>query len=269
MLVARRHIERVVDLDEPAWEQLHPFVRVVTRRTREAFDLARFDLSFPGDEDRHVHLRLVPRYAEDVELDGGTFTDPGFPGRHRGGRDGRMDGPTLAAIAGRLRLEPADPKATVYDHFLPPRRVRPTALCVLSRGEEILVGEGHDPGSGLRFLRPPGGEVEFGETSRDAVVREVHEELGVELTGVRQLGVLEEVYTHRGETGHEVAFIFDGRAVDASVYDRDGLTIREEVGAPTRAFWATIDDLRADDRTVVPPGLLDLVERDRVASRRG
>lgn len=267
MLVSRRHIDRVDDVDENAWEGLHRFLRRVARRTREVLRPARLNLAFLGNEDRHVHLHLIPRYAEPVELAGIAFDDPGFPGHYVVGHDRRVDDEVRAAIVARLRLPPVDPDATFYDHFLPPRRMRPTALCVLSRDGEILVGEGYDPVSGTTFLRPPGGEIEFGELAGDAVVREVREELGIDLVDVRRLGVLEEIYTHRGATGHEVAFVFDGRSADATVYDRDELTVREELGASTRAVWASPRALRGDDRTVVPPGLLDLFEAD--ASDRG
>ncbi len=262
MLVSRRHVDRVDDVDANTWEELHRFLRRVARRTREVLRPARLNLAFLGNEDRHVHLHLIPRYAEPVALAGTAFDDPGFPGHYVVGRDRRVDGDVRDEIVERLRLRPADPDATFYDHFLPPRRMRPTALCVLSRHGEILVGEGYDPVSGTTFLRPPGGEIEFGERAEVAIVREVREELGIDLVDVRRLGVLEEIFTHRGETGHEVAFVFDGRAADETVYERTELTIREEVGAPTTAFWASPEALRADARTVVPPGLLELTGGD-------
>jgi diadenosine tetraphosphate (Ap4A) HIT family hydrolase len=176
MLVARDHVERVTDLSEPTWEELHRFLRVVSRRTDEVLAPTRVNLAFLGNEDAHVHLHLLPRYAAPVTLTEVTFEDPGFPGHYAVGRDGRVDAATLGAIADRLRLPPMDPNETIFDHFLPPRRMRPTALCVLSRGEEILVGEGHDPDSGRTFLRPPGGEVEFGALAADAQEREGREE---------------------------------------------------------------------------------------------
>ena len=60
------------------------------------------------------------------------------------------------------------------------------------------------------FHRMLGGSVEFGERSVDAAVREMREELGIELIEPRLLGALENVYKFRGEPGHEVVFVYTG-----------------------------------------------------------
>ena len=44
----------------------------------------------------------------------------------------------------------------------------------------LLIRRGHDPGAGLWSL--PGGHVEPGETDEAAVVREVAEETGLDVT---------------------------------------------------------------------------------------
>lgn len=60
--------------------------------------------------------------------------------------------------------------------------------------------------------------VEFGETSRQAIVREVQEELSGEITDLRLLGVLENRFTFDGEDGHEIVFVYDGRFADEFMY---------------------------------------------------
>jgi len=57
------------------------------------------------------------------------------------------------------------------------------------------------------FHRPLGGSIELGEHSADAVVREIHEELGATFVRPELLGVLESVFTINGEMGHEVVFV--------------------------------------------------------------
>ena len=55
------------------------------------------------------------------------------------------------------------------------------------------------------FHRLLGGHVEFGELAAHAVVREIAEELHVELDDVAFLGVLENVFRYAGAPGHEIA----------------------------------------------------------------
>jgi ADP-ribose pyrophosphatase YjhB (NUDIX family) len=61
------------------------------------------------------------------------------------------------------------------------------------RDGALLVSEHADP-AGAPFHRPLGGHVEFGEYALDTVNREFQEEIGQNLTGVRLLGVLENIF---------------------------------------------------------------------------
>ncbi len=56
------------------------------------------------------------------------------------------------------------------------------AICVFGRDDNILVFDGFDSVKGLPLYRPLGGGIEPGETSQEAVAREIHEELGLEVT---------------------------------------------------------------------------------------
>ena len=71
-----------------------------------------------------------------------------------------------------------------------------------------LVWRGHD--EGRPFHRLLGGHLEFGEASVDCAVREIGEELGARLLEPRLMGVLENVFVHEGEPGHEVIFVYAG-----------------------------------------------------------
>ncbi|MEA5447881.1 NUDIX domain-containing protein [Leptolyngbya sp. CCNP1308] len=102
-------------------------------------------------------------------------------------------------------------------------RIRPISICLLRRGEEILVHEAYDSVKERGFARPLGGGIDFGETSAEAAIREIKEELGADITGVELLGIVENIFVYEGEPGHEMVFVYDGRFVDESLYQREYL----------------------------------------------
>jgi ADP-ribose pyrophosphatase YjhB (NUDIX family) len=82
----------------------------------------------------------------------------------------------------------------------------------------LLVSQDTDP-TGSPFQRPLGGNVEFGEYALDTVHRELHEEIRQHLTGVRLLGVLENIFHRDGALQHEVVFTFTASFADIAAYD--------------------------------------------------
>jgi 8-oxo-dGTP pyrophosphatase MutT (NUDIX family) len=55
----------------------------------------------------------------------------------------------------------------------------------------------------------PGGHIEFGETGREALVREVHEELGVASETGAFLGALENSFLQNGKPHAEINLIYE------------------------------------------------------------
>lgn len=103
--------------------------------------------------------------------------------------------------------------------------------------------------------------VEFGETSRQAIVREVQEELSGEITDLRLLGVLENRFTFDGEDGHEIVFVYDGRFADEFMYAGESVTGREANNISFTAHW--IHPVDPDhDRPLYPDGLQEPVRSD-------
>lgn len=62
-------------------------------------------------------------------------------------------------------------------------------------------------GGGSSYL--PGGHVEFGETAREALVREIREEMGVEAETGRFLGVVENSFLQHGNPHSEINLVFE------------------------------------------------------------
>lgn len=138
--------------------------------------------------------------------------------------------------------------------------IRVISICVFRDDGRILVCEGYDTVKQERFARPLGGEVEPGETAAQAIVREIREELGEDVTELRRLGVLENVFEYEGRPGHEVVFVFGGRFADATVYLRPELPVTE-AGWSSPATWRPFDSFGPGCR-LVPEGLAALLARD-------
>ncbi|MDF1501641.1 NUDIX hydrolase [Roseisolibacter sp. H3M3-2] len=138
-------------------------------------------------------------------------------------------------------------------------RVRPKAVCVCARGDAILVNAATDAVKGETFYGPLGGEIEFGERAADAVVRELREEVGVEVADVRRLGVLENVFTYEGAPGHEIVFVFDARLADPTLYDRAPLLGVESNGVRFEARWMPLATFAPGGPPLYPDGLYALL----------
>ncbi|MGF1569642.1 MAG: NUDIX hydrolase [Nodosilinea sp.] len=137
-------------------------------------------------------------------------------------------------------------------------RIRPIALCLLRREEAILVNEGYDSVKQMAFVRPLGGGIDFGETSAEAVVREIREELGADITDVTLLGVVESIFDFDGSPYHELVFVYDGRFADGALYEQEGLTGVEGKRQFT-ATWRSVADLQSGPLQLVPEPLWELL----------
>ena len=138
--------------------------------------------------------------------------------------------------------------------------VRPIALCVVRHDEKLLVFEGYDTAKKDHFYRPLGGTIEFGEPSAIAAAREMAEELNTEVRNIRWLGVLENIFTVHGQTGHEIVMLYEADFVDEDMYRRSPIWGQEDDGSPIKAVWKPMADFRAGRGRLVPEGLLAILE---------
>jgi len=126
------------------------------------------------------------------------------------------------------------------------------AMAVIRRPRDgaLLVSEPAD----ASFQRPLGGHVEFGEYALDTVNREFGEEIGQRLTGVRLLGVLENIFPWQGGTEHEVVFIFAAAFADQAAYEIQEQVIADDT--ESRVLWR---DPGAVSPPLYPAGLTELI----------
>lgn len=126
-------------------------------------------------------------------------------------------------------------------------RIAPAMMVLVSRGRQMLLGRG------LNF--PPGrysalaGFVEAGETIEQAVVREVREEVGVEISGLRYFGSQSWPFPHslmiafRAEWAGGEIRIDPNELADAQWFDPQALPA---IPPPVSIARALIDATRAE-----------------------
>lgn len=122
------------------------------------------------------------------------------------------------------------------------------------RDGALLVSEHTNP-RGDPFHRLLGGHVEFGERALDTVRREIAEEIAQPLTGVRLLGVLENIFRWDGAVQHEVVFVAAAAFADMAAYEIPEQRILD-VADGARVIWRTRD---AAGPPLYPEGLTDLI----------
>lgn len=130
---------------------------------------------------------------------------------------------------------------------------------------------------GHAFL--PGGHVNFGEPAAEALLREVREELGIELATGDFLGAMEASFLQSkapdtaaarpskpsqqgpGRRHHEVNLVFELLPTTGAEFDTDALQSREK---PIEFVWMPLADLIGDSPAVavLPPGILSLIAPD-------
>ena len=137
-------------------------------------------------------------------------------------------------------------------------QIRPLVICVFLKDEKILVNTFPDPLTQKLGCRPLGGGIEFGETSKQALIREIQEEIGVEIKNTHYLGTLENIFSYAGKPGHEIVQIYDAEFVDGSLYDREFIIGHESDGKMFTAKWIHLNEF-SSALPLYPVGLLELL----------
>ena len=124
---------------------------------------------------------------------------------------------------------------------------------VICQGNKFLLA--HRKGESNTFL--PGGHMDPGEYAEESLRRELHEELGLESTVVRFVGILEHKFTDgHGKEYEEINLIFE-------------VEIETETPASIEGHleftWSNPDEFK--ERNLLPsslPGLLEEWKRTRI-----
>jgi 8-oxo-dGTP pyrophosphatase MutT (NUDIX family) len=131
------------------------------------------------------------------------------------------------------------------------KRIRPIALCVFRQGDRVLLQRSYDPVKDEWFYRPLGGGIEFGESSQEAAIREIQEELGTQAAQLTLLGVVENRFVFDGKPGHEIMFIYDAMFTDATLYGQEKI-MAQEGGRSFEAHWVNVAEVQRQGIPVYP-----------------
>ena len=115
---------------------------------------------------------------------------------------------------------------------------------LIIRDRKILVCQT----TGRSYFFLPGGHIEFGETMKEALKREIYEEMGARVTTSQFIGGIENFFLQDGEKKHEVSFVFQ---IDI---DSEEIVSRERHIA---FFWLSMGEFI--EKNIVPPALKDAI----------
>jgi len=139
-------------------------------------------------------------------------------------------------------------------------KIRPIVLCLFRYEDRFLVSRGYDSVKRDYFYRPLGGGIEFGESSRDAIIREIREELSAEIENVILLGTIENIFTLEGKPGHEIVMVYDATFVNSSLYEQNTIIGYEHgIRSTFVAEWRSFGDLQHKACRLVPEGLAEMI----------
>ena len=134
--------------------------------------------------------------------------------------------------------------------------IRVLALGAIKNDERIFISQGYDPIKQQTFYRAMGGGVDFGETSYEALRREFQEEIQAELTNIKYLGCLENLFIFNGKPGHEILQVYQCDFADPKFYQLESLVFSEGERQKT-ALWVEINRFKSGELKLVPEQFLD------------
>ena len=126
--------------------------------------------------------------------------------------------------------------------------IYPTVAAILEnkRGQILLVERKNPPKKGYWDL--PGGFLEFNENLENALIRELKEELGVNLRGLSYIGSATDLYPYKGITYNIVVAVYKGTIGD-KIYPADDV-----------ASFKFVDKKNYNKNEFAFPGLSKIIE---------
>ena len=142
------------------------------------------------------------------------------------------------------------------------KRIRALALALIQNSDsQYLLHQGFDKIKDETFYRPLGGGIDFYETGKEAVQREIMEELSEQVTVSELVCTFENLFTFEGKKGHEIILLYKAQFKKKATYKVDEFDIVERSGVVGKAVWRSLAQIKNEKAPLYPVGLEELLRK--------
>lgn len=114
------------------------------------------------------------------------------------------------------------------------------------------------------FMCLPGGHVELGETTEEAVLREMREEVNIEFKIEKYLGIVENFFINKfSKKIHEVSFYYLTSPIN-EIEDKDFMLMENDKGHDVKLSFKWIDLKEFDNYNIRPAFLKDILKQENI-----
>lgn len=132
---------------------------------------------------------------------------------------------------------------------------------LIIKNNKLLLVDMDDSG----FLCLPGGYVELGETTEEAVKRELIEEIGKEVSIIKNLGVVENYFVNKfSKKMHEISFYYMMDFIDDISEQKDFTLIENDKGNNVKLDFKWIDLNEIENFDIRPIFLINLLKNNNL-----
>lgn len=129
------------------------------------------------------------------------------------------------------------------------KEIRPIVLGLAIKNNKLLVAEGFDKVKNQTFYRCLGGGIEFLEKSESALKREFIEELNIDITINKFLGISENIFTFNGQKGHELVLFYSIDISNKDYKEEYHILDKDDAGI---VKWVNIDEFKNKKKVLYP-----------------
>lgn len=105
----------------------------------------------------------------------------------------------------------------------------------------------------------PGGHVELGEISSDALIREMKEERGSDVKNLKFIGLIENIYNEKENTKYEINIVFEAEEENSDI---ETVTKEDHI----EFEFLSLEEIKKTDIRPVPlkEKIIEYIEKERI-----